>query len=137
MIQAKTLQRGAAPFVAALCTLLGGCAEVDERPATWSYVHTTIIQANCTSSNCHSELAMTAGLDLHDKDAAYTSLTGRACGDPAGTSRDFVVPYEPESSKLIYQLRGIEVRSMPPDVPLPDAEIELIERWILEGAPCD
>ena len=26
---------------------------------------------------------------------------------------------------------------MPPDVPLPDVEIELIEQWILAGATCD
>jgi hypothetical protein len=26
---------------------------------------------------------------------------------------------------------------MPPDVPLPDAEIEVIVNWILDGAECD
>ncbi len=80
---------------------------------------------------------MTAGLNLSDKDEAYRHLTGRECGDPPEAGRDFVVPYEPEDSKLMYQLRGTEVRSMPPDVALPAAEIEIVERWILEGAPCD
>lgn len=67
-------------------------------------------------------------------------LTGRVCGDDAAEPadpRNFVVPGDPTRSKLMYLLRGEEVRNMPPDVPLPDIDIELIEEWILRGAPCD
>jgi hypothetical protein len=44
---------------------------------------------------------------------------------------------------LIYQLRGTDALDrpyrdvMPPDTPLPGAEIEAIARWIDLGAPCD
>ena len=31
-------------------------------------------------------------------------------------------------------LRGQEIARMPPDQPLPDADIALIEAWILAGA---
>jgi hypothetical protein len=38
----------------------------------------------------------------------------------------------------MYLLLGIEVRTaMPPDRPLPEADVALIERWILEGARCN
>lgn len=125
-----------------VCTavLFIGCMDPDEQPVTWSYVYATVIQPNCTSSNCHSELAATAGLQFHYKESAYYYLTGRQCTDegPEGeANHNHVVPYEPGRSKLMYLLRGEEVRQMPPDVPLPDVEIEFVERWILEGAPCN
>lgn len=127
---------------AAICVaaLAGACAQVDDRPATWSYVYATVIQPSCTTSNCHSQQASTAGLRLHTREAAYTYLTGRLCNplnDDNQADHNFVVPYDPERSKLMYQLRGREVYPMPPDVPLPDSEIELVERWILEGAQCN
>lgn len=129
-----------AALAAASAAVLGACAEVDDRPATWSYVYSTVIRPSCTSSNCHSELSATAGLMLHTREAAYVYLTGRVC-EPlvpdVQPDHNFVVPYDPERSKLMYLIRGEEVRSMPPDVPLPGAEIELIERWILEGAQCN
>ena len=38
----------------------------------------------------------------------------------------------------MYLLIGDNVaRAMPPDRPLPDVDIDLIENWILAGAPCD
>jgi hypothetical protein len=37
----------------------------------------------------------------------------------------------------MFLLRGEEVLIMPPDVPLPKAEVELIQRWIQEGATCN
>lgn len=123
----------------AVCLGLSGCAEIDERPATWSYVHATIIEPNCTTSNCHSWLASTAGLRFDNKEDAYAYLTGRICDTelPGQADHNFVVPGEPERSKLMYLLRGEEVRRMPPDTALPDAEIELVERWIAGGALCD
>lgn len=125
---------------ACFAVLCVGCLDSEEEPANWSYVYTTVVQANCTSSNCHSELAATAGLQFHTKESAYTYLTGRACaspGYPEEPSHNFVVPYEPDRSKLIYMLRGDETWRMPPDVALPDVEIEMVERWILEGAECN
>ena len=129
-------------LLAASCAaaLLTGCMDPDEQPVSFSYVYETIIQPNCTSSNCHSALAATAGLQFHVKEGAYSYLTGRLCdapGLPGEASHNFVVPYQPERSRLMYLLRGEETLRMPPDVALPDVEIELVERWILEGATCD
>lgn len=117
-----------------------GCVEPDDRPATWTYVHAAVIAPNCATSNCHSDLAATAGLDLSGREAAYLFLTGRVCEGqelPGEPPRNFVDPGAPETSKLMYLLRGEAVRPMPPDTQLPEVEIELVERWILEGAPCD
>jgi hypothetical protein len=119
---------------------LAGCVEPEDQDSSWSYVYTTIIQPNCTTSNCHSGLAATAGLQFHTKEGAYIDLTGRGCesaGLPGEAHHNFVVPYEPERSKLMYMLRGEETWRMPPDVALPQVEIDLVERWILEGATCE
>jgi hypothetical protein len=61
---------------------------------------------------------------LDDPDEAYDDLVVRR----------FVVPGDPAST-LMSLLEGDERRRMPPDAPLPAADIELIRRWIEAGAP--
>ncbi len=99
------------------------------------------MRPSCATAGCHSTLSALEGLDLSTADGAYAYLTGRVCGAPEmpGTPvGNFVRPGQPESSRLMYMLRGVGTDDvMPPDVPLPDAEIAIIERWILEGATCD
>jgi hypothetical protein len=128
------------PIVLSLAALLGACDAADDRPASWSYLHTAVIAPACATAGCHSPAVAIAGLDLSSRTGAYNLLTGRICGvpprptDPPG---NFVFAGSPERSKLMHLLRGDDVRGMPPDQPLPAVEIELFERWILEGAPCD
>lgn len=123
-----------------LLALAGACDTADDRPAAWTYLHAAVIAPSCATAGCHSEHAAIAGVDLATRTGAYTVLTGRICDapptptDPPG---NFVFAGSPERSKLMYLLRGEDVRVMPPDQPLPDVEIELVERWILEGALCD
>lgn len=119
--------------------LLGACAEQDDRPATFAYIHQAIIRPNCTTSACHSRLASTAGLNLERMAGAYFILVGSTCGQtlPGEAPGNFVFPNFPERSKLLRQLRGENTRRMPPDVALPDVDIDLIERWILAGAVCE
>lgn len=126
---------GATAVLALACATLGACVDIDERPASWSYIHATIIEPNCTTSNCHTDITKVAGISFDDPDESYRALAGVTCG--GGTAYDLVVAGQPETSKLMYLLRGDEVPIMPPDVPLPDAEVELVERWILGGALCD
>jgi hypothetical protein len=126
---------GATAVLAFACAALGACQDVDDRPPTWSYIHATIIAPNCTTSNCHTDISQAAGISFDDPDEGYRALAGVNCG--SGTANDLVVANQPEASKLMYLLRGEEIRVMPPDVPLPDVEIELIEIWIEGGAPCD
>lgn len=130
----------AATLTVAATLTAAGCAEVEDRTASWSFVHAAIIAPNCTTSNCHSQLNATAGLQFDDREGAYTFITGLPC-EPGGDSLDgnhnLVFPGQPESSRLMYLLRAEDAILMPPDVPLPEAEIEIIERWILEGAQCN
>jgi hypothetical protein len=108
----------------ALVAIAAGCGgEIDPRPSSWSYLHAAIVAPNCATAGCHSDLSKQAGLSLERaEDARAALLEGRhvVAGDPA--------------SPLMYQLQGIERRRMPPDAPLPAADVELIRRWIFEGA---
>ena len=123
-----------------LSIALYGCGE-DDRPASFEYIHTAILAPNCATASCHTATVSQAGVRLHTIDAAYFMLVARPCdGEPVDeqADRNFVDPGHPERSELMHLLRGEEVRrSMPPDRLLPDPDVELIERWILEGAPCN
>lgn len=125
--------------VVALMFVLG-CDTPEERPVTWSYLHAAIIAPSCATASCHSKVSSVKGLDLSTRTSAYAFLVGRTCDAPAlpgEPERNYVRPYDPDGSQLVHMLRGDEIRLMPPDQPLPDVEISLVERWILEGAPCD
>jgi hypothetical protein len=124
---------------AVLIVLLSACVGAEERPASWSYVHAAILQPACTNAGCHSKLSALAGVDLSDREGAYTILTGHVCGDlpPGSAPRNYVTPGSAEYSTLIHQLRGSDRNIMPPDSPLPAVEVELVARWIDLGARCD
>jgi hypothetical protein len=130
-----------------------GC-DSNGRTATWAYISPVIMQPNCATGSCHSPAAAAAGLDFSTPDSGYTSLTGLwlwvndptmvgqpGCGMAAGTIvcekkyRPLVTPFDPSQSRLISVLRGRNAPRMPPDRPLDEADIELIETWILNGAP--
>jgi hypothetical protein len=71
----------------------------------------------------HSSRATTADVALDDADDAYDILI----------DRQFVVPGDPAST-LLDLLEGDERRRMPPDAPLPAADIDLVRAWIEAGA---
>lgn len=134
---------------------LAGCGELEEeRPAAWELISPVIIQPNCATVSCHSRATAAAGLDLSSPERGYQSLTGLWTWivDPNGTReanckevdgrvvcqrafRPLVTPYDPGQSRLINLLRARGTLRMPRDRPLPEADILLIERWILNGAP--
>jgi hypothetical protein len=116
------LLRTPLPAILALAAACTG--DPGERPATWAYLHPAIIVPSCATSSCHSGRVETAGVDLADADRAYMDLT----------LRRFVVPGDPTSA-LMPLLDGEERGRMPPDAPLPAADIALIRSWIEAGAP--
>ena len=130
----------ALPLLGAALGAASGCGE-DDRPASFQYIHTAIIAPNCLTSSCHTSEVAQAGVRLHTVDAAYAILTGRPCdgnNPPGEAPRNYVDPGHPDRSRLMYLLIGDEVRvPMPPDRPLPERDIALVERWILEGARCN
>lgn len=126
-----------------LVVVIGVCiaACASERPGDWDYVYTAIVRPSCATSACHSQTTKQSGLDLSTRERAYRSLVRRDCGslEPPKSSEAGlnVDPGHPETSAVMYWLRGEYNQTMPPDFPLPPAEIDAVERWILEGATCD
>jgi hypothetical protein len=154
-ISALCTTRRPLAVVAVVATLLiAACgAEDDHRPAVWEYLSPVIFQPNCASVSCHSRAAAAAGLDFSDPARGYTSLTGLWVWivDPDGTEegncridvqgvvcqrafRPLVTPFNPGQSRLMHMLRARGAKRMPPDRPLPEADLRLVERWILAGA---
>jgi hypothetical protein len=122
--------RIAARITAALALALvslAGCGGTENRPATWSYISTAIIEPSCATASCHSQAADRAGVDLSDRGKAYDQLV----------NRHFVMPGNAPQSELSALLTAEGVRRMPPDFPLPAADIQLIAEWINAGAKND
>jgi hypothetical protein len=115
-------------LAAAAAALIGCGGTTDDRPAKWSFISATITEPSCATVNCHSEVANRASVDLHDRATGYRDLVDRR----------FVIPGDQTSSStLLYLMRGQGSLRMPPDSPLPEADILLIDAWIKNNAPND
>ncbi len=129
---------------------LSACSS-DPRPATWSYISPVLFQPSCATPSCHSRAAAVSGLDFSDPDCGYSSLTelwvwvvdsdaGPGCAPVNGTTvcekqfRPLVVPFNKDESRLVKVLRAQNAPRMPPDWPFSEADIKLVEAWIMNGA---
>ena len=131
-------------LLSVLAGVMGACGgEEDVRDPVWGYIQPAIIEPNCATSSCHSKAVAAAGLDLSTLDNGYYSLTQlklapRGMGtSPPMPPRAMVIPGNPDESRVLHMLRASGARRMPPDRPLADADVNLIERWILLGAKND
>ncbi len=123
----RTTRRGG-PLLLVLACLVAGCGDpTDTRPAKWSYISTAIVQPNCATANCHSNLSQRSGVELDEIRDGYEQLVGRF----------FVLPGRPAESALVTLIKGQGSRRMPPDFALPNDDIDLISAWITAGAPYD
>ncbi len=134
-----------------------GCGDVDTRPASWGYLSPAIFQPTCAMPSCHGPASAVSGLDFSTPERGYTSLTGLRVwivvspdggAPPAGVPcatvdgtlvcerllRPLVTPYDPSGSRVVNMLRARDAPRMPPDRPLTEPDIRLIERWISNGA---
>lgn len=141
----------AAPWLAA-CAALGACELEDARPPEWAFIAPVVLAPNCATASCHSRAAAVGGLDLSEPDRAYRGLTEQRAEFPAAgpssdpgcratetgmrctSNRPLVSPCHPDQSRIVNMLHGRGAARMPPDRPLPLADVMLIERWILLGA---
>ena len=115
-------------LVALAAAAIVGCGgTTDDRPATWSFISPAITEPSCATVNCHSAIAQKAGVDLHDRAAGFATLVGRGFVDTA----------TPDASPVLFMMRGQGSLRMPPDEPLPEADIVLIRNWIAAGATND
>jgi len=142
------------PTIVAVAVTLAGaaCAKTDDRPAVWTYISAELFQPNCGTASCHSNGLAVAGLDFSEPGRGYKSLTGLHiwvpdpngnlggdCVNVDGTAycyrdRPLVDAFDPSQSRLVNMLHARSAPRMPPDRPLPEADIALVESWILDGA---
>ncbi|MBX3159406.1 MAG: hypothetical protein KF773_25775 [Deltaproteobacteria bacterium] len=107
--------------------VLAACGTTDDdRPTTIEYVVSSVLAPNCANAQCHSAFRQVKGY------AFDTPEHLKASGDV------LVTKGEPELSSLYLVLtpEGVAMGfpQMPYDQPLPNADIELVRRWIAEGA---
>jgi hypothetical protein len=106
----------------AFVALGAGCpSDTDDRPLNFDYIHAAILKPNCATSGCHSTLTKTAGVDLQDRDSARR-VVQESIASQGGEQR---------YKDIVSLLRGQVPQRyrMPPDQPLPEADILLFERW--------
>jgi hypothetical protein len=111
--------------LAAVGAVAGCGGAVDDRPPKWSFIAATIVEPSCATVNCHSAITQRAGLDLHDRESGYYALV----------NGNYVIASDPDHSTVVEYMNASGALRMPPDVPLPTADIDLIEAWIASGIP--
>jgi hypothetical protein len=103
---------------------LAGCSQTDnDRPATLAYITEAILQPSCSQYDCHSSFHRAKGYAFDTVEAARTSL-----------ALPGLVNKNESSSSLLYNVLVRKLKRMPYDSPLADKDIELIQRWIDNGA---
>ncbi len=109
-----------------------GCgSEIDDRPATFGYIHEAILLPSCATAVCHSTQNHISGVDMQDRESAYNHWSGAS---------------RKELSTIYAQIGGEteldpevlpEAGRMPLDSPLPETDILLIGRWIDDSGEND
>jgi hypothetical protein len=127
--------------------VLGACIENEDRSTDFEYLHAAIIEPSCATIGCHSAATEQGPpgylVNLSTPSDACCSLTGSNCDDTDAHYGNWTgltdgVP------DLILLLRGTyyepgteDYPRMPVDRPLPEADIELLQRWLAGGAQCE
>ncbi len=118
-ISLSLISLGAALAVAAAA----GCGdETDDRPATAEYIVAAILAPSCGNAGCHSTATAKEGYAFDTLEASQKAF------------EQLVLAGDVQRSRLVQVLRTSGEARMPLDSPLPEADIQLIETWILEGA---
>jgi hypothetical protein len=116
----------AALVVVTTAATTAGCGGTnDDRPPKWSFISATIIEPSCATVNCHSAITRQGGVDLSSAKIGYQTLVL--------DSTFYVIPKDRDST-LVRLMNAEGSLRMPPDNPLPQADIVLIENWISDGA---
>jgi hypothetical protein len=119
---------------AALSIVATGCnGASDDRPPAWSFISATITEPSCATVNCHSAITHQGGVDLSSRAAGYQALVGNT--SDGGFLTYYVFPGNSQASPVVKLMNAVGSIRMPPDNPLPEADIQLIETWINDGAP--
>jgi hypothetical protein len=125
--------------------VLCGTRCIAEIPPTLDAIFTSTLEHGCVFDSCHGGLVPKEGLDLSTPDSAYSHLVGVASRQRP--ELQLVEPGHPERSYLVNKLRGVDLAAtdsaglrpaermpQPPNTPLCEEKIRVIEEWIRGGA---
>ncbi len=125
----KRVRRSVAPLClcvsVALLFVSSTSTRADEKPVSFHNDIRPIFNASCNA--CHKPEKLKGDLDM----------TTHAALVKGGKHGSAVVAGDPGKSKLVEMVNGPEPEMPPDGDPLPKQQIELIERWIREGAKDD
>lgn len=99
----------------------------DTRPQTADYIIEAILVPYCGRGACHSTNTAAHDLIFDTIDGALAAMSRNERG------QRLVVANDPDHSRL-YTVLVDSRRVMPPDIPMPTADIDLIRAWIADGA---
>ncbi len=118
---------GASILAILLSVPLAGAGWQAPRPEKVSFEQEVLPLFQQKCHHCHGSSQQNSGLDLRTReDVLRGGLQGPA-----------MVPGEPQESRLYRRAAGLEEPSMPLDGRLSGDEIEILRRWIAEGAEWD
>lgn len=105
----------------ALCSLLlVACGTDDPRAPTVEVISTEILAPACGAPQCHSTSTLQSGYAFDTLAASKVAL--KSIQNGGGHNKRSL-------------MEELTTRRMPPDVPLDDADLTLIETWIANGSP--
>ena len=108
----------------ALAVGLAACGTTpDERPLTIEVVALSILAPTCGQVQCHSSSTHIQGYAFDTLAAAKVAIKRLVSTTPGRTS------------KLLSVLNADGGERMPPDAPLAEEDIALIQAWVDAGAP--
>ena len=105
--------------------------------ATLSRAQAEVFSPRCATAGCHASAAPQLGLDL-SPGRTYSMVVGVRSVQAGSLNR--VEPFNPDSSYLIWKIRGdagITGSRMPQGGQLTADEIQLLVDWVRRGAPND
>jgi hypothetical protein len=104
--------------------------KVEEDTISLQFLYDEIISPQCKS--CHGG-AGGFGFD-DDKNSFFEATLNMPSNDRSDES--YIVPFEPDASYLFRKLTGENISGgiMPTSGPLPAEDVELIRKWIEQGA---
>ncbi len=108
--------------------LLGACANESTTRETASYIIEAILVPHCAHGGCHTSVTKPHNLAFDTIPAAIASMKSVDKRSP------LVTPGDSARSELYTILQYGASGIMPPDAPLAQADIDLIQHWIDDGA---
>jgi hypothetical protein len=101
---------------------LAACSQTDnDRPLTVEYLTAAILQPSCAQYVCHSSFVRAKGYAFDTVEEARKSLA--------------MIVVAGDTDSFLLQVLTRTVKRMPYDSPLPNKDIDLIQEWIMAGAP--